>query len=55
MTNAERIRSMTDEELAEFLCGLISAFCNCHDKCPAGNMCCCCHNGMEDWLKKDAE
>lgn len=53
MTNADRIRSMTDEELANFVslcCGWTCA------ECPVGKEC----NGDEcfstwlDWLKQEA-
>ena len=56
ITNADRIRSMTDEELANFLdrvemgdidysktfCDLCDGFYNCHDDCLVG------------WLKAEA-
>lgn len=51
MTNADRIRSMTDEELAEIL--------NCHNFCARNFDC---ENGKRpcqecnlDWLKQEAE
>ena len=56
MSNADKIRSMTDEELAEFINGFstICELCNLH----AG---CCnventkCKNGILDWLQSEAE
>ena len=51
LTNADRIRAMTDEELAEFL--------NCHNFCARNFDC---ENGKRpcqecnlDWLKQEAE
>lgn len=53
VTNADRIRAMSDEELAAFLCGTRSddsydgcAGCAAEDYCYAG------HTGMIDWLKE---
>lgn len=49
MTNADRIRAMTDEELAKWLCTEIGC-CNCNylfsDKCDNGN-------AWLDWLKQE--
>lgn len=50
-TNADRIRNMTDEELAQFLCGLIS---DCY-RCPSDEMCWEGHKGMTEWLKKEVK
>lgn len=57
MTNADRIRAMSDEELAEFLChlrsdgeeGFACSACKAEPYCRAG------HNGMIDWLQRPAE
>lgn len=54
-TNADRIRAMTDEELAEFMCHNVSngtvncAFCTAAEFCRMG------HNGWLDWLKQEVE
>lgn len=54
-SNADRIRAMTDEELAEFMCHNVSngtvncAFCGAAEFCRMG------HNGWLDWLKQEAE
>ena len=54
-SNADRIRSMTDEELAEFMCHNVSngtvncAFCGAAEFCRMG------HNGWLDWLKEEAK
>lgn len=49
-TNAEHIRSMTDEELSIFLC-IISSCSSCiaADFCRNGN------NGMIEWLQSPVE
>ena len=54
-SNADRIRAMTDEELAEFMCHNVSngtvncAFCAAAEFCRMG------HNGWLDWLKEVAD
>ena len=56
MTNAERIRSMSDEELAMFLCNF-----NCGadeyicEGCKAAQYCYAGHAGTIDWLQQPAE
>lgn len=51
-TNADRIRSMNDIDLAEFLCSIT----DCYDgKCPAAEYCRKDHNGMREYLKQRAE
>ena len=50
-THADRIRAMTDEELAEFLCE--SRF-TCGN-CPAAEFCKDGHIGFIDWLKQPEE
>lgn len=56
-TNADRIREMTDEELASFLCNFLTS-CEpehpCND-CVAKSYCHTGHNGMIDWLQQPAE
>lgn len=50
-TNADRIRAMTDEELAEFLdCYCVSAYWECprHHEIK-------CHECWLEWLKKEVE
>ena len=54
MTNGDRIRAMTDEELAEFLCGMMTAD-QCAQSCPARERCYYGHNGMVEWLQQPAE
>lgn len=52
-TNAEKIRSMTDEELAEFLCEI--SMCK-PDYCPAYLECMKTEYGtMTTWLQSEAE
>lgn len=56
MTNAEKIRSMSDEELAEFLA--YKAYC---EECyvEKDDSCCCpdgtCKQKHLDWLRSEAE
>lgn len=57
LTNGDRIRGMTDEELAEFMSDVGDCYC-----CPAYSRChrkgMSCHNALIDWLKspvKDGE
>ena len=55
LTNADKIRSMTDEELADFLS--VNAFCDCcsiHDKCDAYQEDSC-KNVFIKWLQSKAE
>ena len=48
-TNADRIRAMTDEELARFLC----AYTYGCEKCAAEKFCGEGHNGWLKWLKQE--
>lgn len=56
-SNADRIRAMSDEELASFLCDFLTS-CEpehpCND-CVAKSYCHTGHNGMIDWLQQPAE
>ncbi len=56
-TNAERIRAMSDEELAKFLCEFRSLGASNHpcNFCKAEEFCSLGHNGMIDWLHRPAE
>lgn len=52
-TNSDEIRSMEDNELAEFLCNLRAAAFDetpC-DNCPGAKTCRTGHNGMIDWVR----
>lgn len=53
-TNADRIRRMSDEELAEWLCSLMTAEC-CDQRCPARDICNLGDNGLVKWMKQPAE
>ena len=57
VTNADRIRAMSDEELAAFLCNLRSeeAYENTCSHCVAERFCRIGHTGMIDWLQQPAE
>ena len=53
MTNAEWLRSLSDDELAEFLCYLTyGKDGNCED-CIAGRLCKRGCNGMAAWLQEE--
>ena len=57
LTNADRIRGMNDEELAEFLCKIRSCDSDGHpcDGCTAEKYCQPGHIGMLAYLKKSAK
>lgn len=50
-TNADRIRSMTDEELAEFMDGIDCLRCPVGDNCKID----ACKNQLFKWLQQPAE
>lgn len=55
MTNADRIRSMTDEELSVFLCEHLKCYSN---SCPGIGLCKTNEgkaNGLLKWLQQPAE
>ena len=56
-TNADRIRAMSDDELAAFLCNLRSeeAYENTCSHCVAERFCRIGHTGMIDWIQQPAE
>ena len=56
-TNADRIRSMSDEELAEFLCNFRSCDADEYicEGCKAAKYCRAGHAGTIDWLQQPAE
>ena len=56
MTNADKIRSMTDEELADFLCdiGANDSYDGC-EYCPAEKFCKIGQAGFDDWVKQEVE
>ena len=49
ITNGDRIRAMTDEELAEFITDDLCELLNCESPCD-GN----CDRRMLEWLKQEA-
>ena len=51
MTNADRIRNMSDEELAEFLCKVKSDYQWMEHEFPSEEE----HGEWEDWLQSEAE
>ena len=52
MTNADRIRAMSNKELANWLCHLVT---ECDTSCPGRETCKFGHTGIIDWLQKPAE
>lgn len=50
-TNADRIRNMSDEELAEFLCKVKSDYQWMEHEFPSEEE----HGEWEDWLQSEAE
>ena len=54
MTNAEKVRQMTDAELASLLCGQCTCcayqITDCTEKEHVG-----CEDGVLEWLKQEAE
>ena len=57
MTNAQKIRAMSDEELSKFLCEFRSCDSDRYSYigCKAERYCYAGHTGMEDWLQQPAE
>lgn len=53
MTNLEKIRTMSREELANWLCNLFGADA-CTAKCPGFEFCRLRHKGLLDWLDAEA-
>ena len=53
MTNADRLRAMSDEELSEFLCGILSEDRDGCSECVAEGYCYPGHTGMIDYLKEE--
>lgn len=51
MTNSDKIRAMTDEELAKFLCW---SNVDCY-QCPGEDSCSINENGMLKWLKEETK
>ena len=51
MTNADRIRSMNNKELARVLEGTSYPWCNTPINCHHNN----CYDCCEEWLKKEVE
>ena len=50
-TNADRIRNMSDEELAEFLCRVKSDYQRMEHEFPSKEE----HSKWEEWLRSEAE
>lgn len=55
ITNADRIRSMTDEELAELFADNDCGACRIHDYCYSDGCVRNCEDVWLDWLKQEVE
>ena len=54
-TNADRIRAMTDEELAEIFANNDCGYCRIHDFCFAKGSAMNCEDVWLEWLKEENE
>ena len=55
LTNGDRIRAMSNEDLAEFFCGRLSCdLCPANFNCVKGNIFTC-YNSLHDWLNSPVE
>ena len=54
-TNSDRIRAMTDEEMAELFSNDNCGYCRIHDFCFAKGCQVNCEDVWLDWLKQEAE
>lgn len=52
-TNGDRIRRMNDDELAEFLCDMVTRTEGACNECVAYEYCEKGHTGFPDWLKEE--
>ena len=52
MTNGEKLRAMNDDDLAFEVCEMYDGKC---EHCPGEKFCHEGHNGLADWLRKEAE
>ena len=52
MTNGEKLRAMSDDDLAFEICELYDGKC---EHCPGEQFCAEGHNGLVDWLRKEAK
>ena len=57
MTNGDKLRAMSDEDLAEFIMGPldICAGCPVDEQCSHARICQLCINDMCKWLKEEAK
>ena len=54
MTNREMLNEMSNAELAAFICRFATREA-CDTACPARDLCHIGHNGLVEWLDKEAE
>ena len=55
MTNGDKIRGMTDEELARWLWSYIIQASSCWLRCPGYSTCRPGHHGLREWLKQEVQ
>lgn len=55
MTNADRIRSMTDEEMVEIFANNDCGYCRIHDFCFAKGSAINCEDVWLDWLRQETQ
>lgn len=55
MTNHEKLKEMTLEEAAAFLCDLIDEKYDDCEKCPVTELCSLGKNGFKVWLEREAK
>lgn len=55
LTNADKIRSMSDEELAELFANDNCCYCRIHDFCFDNGCAINCEDVWLDWLRQEAE
>lgn len=54
MTNYERIKAMSVDEMAEFICGIMTLE-SCERLCPAREICMNENAGMKEWLEMEVQ
>ena len=54
MTNQQWIQSMDEDDLALFLCNLMTREC-CDESCPARDFCGTGRNGLRQWIRLEAQ
>lgn len=53
MNNYNKIKELSIDDMARFLCDNIALAVDC-DECPAAKHCCYGHNGVKHWLEQES-